>query len=329
MGGGARGRAIQGMLLDPVFELRPGRELPRPPSWNELDGALQAIAEQVPAWWRVPALSASHQLFLWFFAVPIVALLVVGTGLWLNRRTGGAPRAVTLAAAGLFGLGLLPQAFQRPDSTHLTWVACISWPLLVPTIVELVRLRAPRTHPRFRVTVGAAVLAGLMFVVAPFFTYRTYLLYSRVSVGNLPPALEISRDGRRFYMGDTRPWLATLGAVDTLDRLAEPGDRLFVGPADLRRTIYSDTFFYYLFPELTPATYFMEMDPGLANAEGSRMTDDLRSADWVLLTNFWSGWREPNTSMEPGPDTPNEVLRDEFCLVESFEGDQVMLYRRC
>ena len=34
------------------------------------------------------------------------------------------------------------------------------------------------------------------------------------------------------------------------------GERLLVGPSDLRRTWYSDAFFYYLFPELTPATYF-------------------------------------------------------------------------
>jgi len=323
------GRAIRTMILDPVFELRPGRELPRPPSWNVLDGALQAIAEDVPPWWRLPAIAASHQLFLWFFALPVLAFLVVGTGLWLHRRTNGAPRAIVLTAAGLFGVGLLPQAFQRPDSTHLTWVACISWPLLVPTIIELVRHRAPRAHPRLRLAIAGTFLAGLMFVIAPFYTYRTYLLYTRVSVGNLPPAYEVERDGRRFYMGDARPWRATAAAIEALDELAQPGERLFVGPVDLRRTWYSDTFFYYLFPELTPATYFMEMDPGIANAEGSSLADDVASADWVLLTAFWAGWREPNTAMDYGSDAPNEVVRNEFCLVESFEDDLVLLYRRC
>ncbi len=323
------GRAIETMLLDPVVRLRPGRELPSPPSWNVLDGALQAIAEEVPPWWRFPAIAASHQLFLWFFALPVIAFLVAGTGLWLYRRTAGAPRAIALAAAGLFGVGLLPQAFQRPDSTHLTWVACVSWPLLIPTIIELVRIRVPRLHPRARVAIAAIFLAGLMFVISPFYTYRTYLLYARVSVGNLPPALEVERNGRRFYMGDTPPWRATAAAIETLDELAQPGERLFVGPADLRRTWYSDTFFYYLFPELTPATYFMEMDPGIANAEDSPLADEVASADWVLLTNFWAGWREPNTAMEYGSDAPNEVVRTQFCLVESFEDDLVLLYRRC
>ena len=65
--------AIEGMLLDPVVRLRPGRELPRPPSWGVVDGALQAVAEGVPPYWPLPAPAASQQLFLWFFAVVIIA----------------------------------------------------------------------------------------------------------------------------------------------------------------------------------------------------------------------------------------------------------------
>ena len=61
--------AFRGMVIDPVFKLRAGRELPRPPSWTHLDGSLQAIAELVPPWWKLPALSAEKSLFLWFFAM--------------------------------------------------------------------------------------------------------------------------------------------------------------------------------------------------------------------------------------------------------------------
>ena len=64
------GRTGQGVprawSLDPVFHLRAGRELPRPPSWSRLDGALQAVAEEIPPWWRLPHLSASQG------AVPVV-----------------------------------------------------------------------------------------------------------------------------------------------------------------------------------------------------------------------------------------------------------------
>ena len=323
------GTAIRTMVLDPVFKLRPGRALPRPPSWGHLDGALQAIAETVPPWWRFPALGADHQLFLWFFAVPVFSLLVAATGLWLVRYTKGSPRSVTLAAAGLFSVGMLPQAFQRPDSTHLAWVACVSWPLLVPTIIELVRMRAPRAHPRLRLTIAGGFVAALMFVVCPFFTYRTYVLYARVSVGSLPSAYEVRRDDRVFYMGDLPPAKATQGVIDTLSALSKRGERLLVGPVDLRRTWYSDTFFYYLFPELPPATQFMEMDPGIANAEGSPLAGEVASADWVLLTSFWAGWREPNTAMDYGSDAPNQVVDSQFCLVQSYENGLVELYHKC
>ena len=50
------------------------------------------------------------------------------------------------------------------------------------------------------------------------------------------------------------------------------------------------------------------MDPGLANAEGSGLAEDVASADWVILTGLWDGWLEPNTSGEYGSDAPNQVL---------------------
>ena len=46
-------------------------QLPRPPSFGKVDGALQAVVEG-PAdapWWRFPALAANHQLFFWFWLV--------------------------------------------------------------------------------------------------------------------------------------------------------------------------------------------------------------------------------------------------------------------
>src|SRR5690606_29146420 len=121
--------AVEGMVVDPVFRLRPGRELPRPPSWSRIDGALQAVAESAPPWWRLPALAAEQQLCVWFCAVVVVAGAVPPL-VFVLRRRGPAKKGTSpghpldaLAGAGLFGLGILPQALQRPDSTHLAWVA--------------------------------------------------------------------------------------------------------------------------------------------------------------------------------------------------------------
>ena len=85
----------------------------------------------------------------------------------------------------------------------------------------------------------------------------------------------------------------------------------------------------WLFPELEPATYFIEMDPGLANADGSRLADDLDSADFVVLTAFWAGWREPNASMDFGSPVPNEVLAERFCQYRAYQDGLVRLYYRC
>jgi hypothetical protein len=324
------GPSWRGMVTQPVFDLRPGRELPRPPSFHKLDGALQAVAEgplDAP-WWRFPALSANHQLFLWFFVVIVTAIGMVVVAVLLLRRDPLPQRTVLLATA-LLGLGMLPQALQRPDSTHLAWGSCVSLALLPALTCELLRIVRPRLPTIGRDVIAGAVLAATLLVVCPFYTYRYYLLYSRISIGQKPGGFEVSRDDRRFYFGNEPLQRASQAAIDDLDSMSQPGERLLVGPADLSRTIYSDVVFYYLFPELQPATYYIEMDPGLADQPGSSLADDVASADWLLLTNFWTGWYEPNASSNFGSDAPNQVVADRFCLVGDYEDALVLLYRAC
>ena len=327
-------QVFDGIVLDPVFRLRPGRELPSPPSWGVVDGALQAVAEGVPPWWGLPAPPASQQLFLWFFAVIIIAVAVPAWA-WIRRRRGaGDERTMVLLAAGLFGLGILPQALQRPDSTHLAWVAIGSWPLLAASIVD-VRSRRGAVEPgaarrdRGAIAAGLAVVAALMLVIAPFYTYRHYLLHTRVSAGELPLPFLVERDGRRFWFGDPFVASALSQMVVDLEALTEPGDRLIVGPADLSRTIYSDVAVYFLFPELVPGTYFIEMDPGLADAAGSGLAEDIAAADVLVLTNIWTGWNEPNASSDRLSQEGNQAVADNFCLERQYEENLVMIFQRC
>ncbi len=341
-------KSFQGMVIDPVVHLRPGRELPRPPSWGIEDGALQAVAEGVPPWWGLPALAASKQLFLWFFAMLLVAIGNVVVAFFTLRHGAAAPenqpdsgdragfggstttqRGVALMMGSLFGLGIVPQALQRPDSTHLAWVVCISFSLLPVALFEVFRRRVPRFGVTTAKVVSIGVIAAMFFVINPFFTYRAYILHSRVSVGNLPVPFEVRRGDRQFWVGDYFVAKASNAAIADLEQMAQPGDRLLVGPADLARTIYSDVMFYYFFPELDPATYYIEMDPGLADKAGSSLAADVASADWLILTNFWTGWNEPNASSIRGSDVPNQVVADQFCLVGNYEEALVLLYRRC
>jgi hypothetical protein len=324
-------QVFEGIVLDPVVRLRPGRELPTPPSWGVVDGALQAVAEGSPPWWGLPAPAASQQLFLWFFTVVIVAA-AVPVWAWLRRRRGATDEhTMVLLAAGLFGLGILPQALQRPDSTHLAWVAVASWPLLAASIVDVYSRRrgASSTRRWSPAVVGVGAVLALMLAIVPFYTYRHYVLHTRVSAGDLPLPFLVERDDRRFWFGDAFVASALSGMVADLEELSEPGDRLIVGPADLSRTIYSDVAVYFLFPELEPATYFIEMDPGLADTQGSGLAEDIVSADFLVLTNIWTGWNEPNASSRRLSQEANQAVADHFCLIRQYEENLVMVFQRC
>ena len=100
--------------------------------------------------------------------------------------------------------------------------------------------------------------------------------------------------------------------------MAEPGDSLFVGTGDLRKTPYSDAFFYYLFPKLAVGTYYIEMDPGMANRPDSGLAHEVATSDYLILSDVWTNWVEPNTSRKFGPNTPNEEVAKHFCLVGAY-----------
>jgi hypothetical protein len=251
-------------------------------------------------------------------AVPVV--LVVA---W-RRRTEIRHLLEPLVATALLGLGLTGQAMQRPDSTHLAWGSAVTFAILAPAIGVLVGHGIWR-----RIVLPFAAVSLVLLIVAPYFTLRPYLLTTRISLGSKDGGYEVVRDDRRFIAPNTATQAASQAAVDDLDRLSTPGERLLVGPADLSRTVYNDVVFYHLFPELDPATYFIEMDPGLADAPNSGLDADVASAHWLILTNFWTGWFEPNASSNFGSTAPNQVVADRFCLVGSYDNALVMLYRRC
>jgi hypothetical protein len=231
-----------------------------------------------------------------------------------------------------FSVGLLTQAMQRPDSTHLLWGSVVAFPLAVCWLAEWWSQRRGEGTMAGRFGMVLAPLAVLL-VVLPFFTLRTYTMHVRQSLGTglngLPPGLPVERGDRSYRLGDIGAWDASQRIVDDLAAQSKPGERLLVGPMDLRQTAYSDVYFYFLFPELVPATRYIEMDPGLANAPGSSLAADVESADWIILTRFWAGWIEPNTSIEFGPDDANVAVEENFCLVSSYQHDLARLYKRC
>ncbi len=322
------GHALRGMVLDPVFKLRGGRSLPVPPSLDTLDGALHKVARLVLAPWPLPHLDEPLQVFAWFFALVGAALLVAGMGVAAIRRDPTSARAQTLLCVGLFGLGLLPQALQRPDPTHLGWVSAVVIGFLPVAAYEALRRPLRSLAPGTRALVAGGLVLAALIAFVPFFTARSYVELTRQSFGKDAQRASVRNDGRTFWLG-RGPAIGELqAAVDDLDRMAAPEDRVIVGPADLRYTHYSDAYLYFLLPDQRPGTAYVEMDPGVANAGDSGLADELRRADWFVASHIWDQWDEDNDSKDAGSDEPNRVVRDRYCLVEDY-GDFVLLYRRC
>jgi hypothetical protein len=73
-----------------------------------------------------------------------------------------------------------------------------------------------------------------------------------------------------------------------------------------------------MFPQLRPASYFLEMNPFSANRPHSRLAADVSNADWLILDRTMDQWSEPNRSAEFGDDAPNRVVLTEFELVGDF-----------
>ncbi len=322
------GHSIQGMLLDPVFKLRGGRTLPAPPSWNDYDGALQRVAQLRVPHWPLPALATTHQIVIWFYLIPVLTLATVAVGIWRVRAEPRAWRPRVMLAVGLFGLGLLPQGLQRPDTTHFSWVSCVPLAFLPAVVAEVLSHVPVRRVRRSAGLFSAAIGLGLLLVAIPHFTYRTYADLSNQTFGHNIFGYGVKRGSRIFYLGSQPDAKAAQHLVEDLGARSKKGQKLFVGTADLRKTPYSDAYFYFLLPELTPSTYYIEMDPGVANAKDSGLAQQVANSDWLILSHIWDTWKEKNDSRVFGPDGPNQIVRRQFCRVKDYDGVYA-LYRRC
>jgi hypothetical protein len=306
------GNAIRGMVLEPVFELRAGRRLPFPPPHDEYTSFLNRAFAFRKFPWPLPAPEQPMQIFLFFWALVAASVALVVIAVWAKRA--GSRHGWRLVALSLFAVGLLPQAMQRADTAHLSWVSCVTFGLLPAFIAEAVRLRGGRV-----VVARVAALAPLaVMLLFPHFTYRWYADYVGQSFDYDREFYTVDHRGRSFYYGRQDVGVAAEEMFADVERLTQPGDRLIVGPGDLAVTPYSESYLYFMLPQLEPGTHYIEMDPGVANAEDSGLADEVREADVVILSTMYDNWFEPNTSMEPGSDEPNQVLDELFCLHDSY-----------
>jgi hypothetical protein len=309
------GDSIQGMVIDPVFNLRGGRSLPLPPSLDGYDAFLVQLVDDEAISWPVPHLDGPVQLAVWFALLLASLAALVWTAFGLRRREPTAFTGVVLAVVTAFALGILPQALQRPDPTHLAWVSCVPFGFLPVVGYEFVRRRRPTSSPTRRYVVGVVPVVATLVLLVPSFLARDYADASLEAFGYSRQSYEIENQGRRFYYGNEAAADQLAQLLPVANEIARPGDRLVVGTGDLRKTPLSEAFLYHLLPQTRPGTYYIEMDPGVANADDSQLADDLEQADLVILSRVWDDFHEPNDSTKLGSPKPNRVLRERFCTV--------------
>jgi hypothetical protein len=328
------GHSFYGMVIQPVFQLRAGRHLPLPPSWSHFDGFLQKAGVLNQAKWPFPAPPSPGQLTMWLLLLVALVVTMVVVGWQVCRRSPATLPGRAMLVMGVFSFGLLPQALQRPDSTHLAWVSAVPFGLATVTVAELLRRTRPRWPTGRRLTAAALAPAAVLFVLVPHHTFRTYTDAVAQTFGKHRESYVMQNMGRSFYYGRKDAADAVNAMLPVVDRIARPGDKLFVGTGDLRKTPYSEAYLYYLLPQTRPGTRYIEMDPGVANTANSGLADDLASSDIVILSSIRDDWDEPNASRDFGSDVPNQVLRKDFCMVGSwgqglYGRGLYELYQRC
>jgi hypothetical protein len=329
------GPAVKGMVIEPVFRLRAGRSLPVPPSWDQVDGYLQKGGLLRTDGWPLPMLSISHQIVLWFW-LAVIAAIGLAVGVWTLRGSAEHPRArqrLVLRSGGIFAALLVTQVLQRPDTAHLAWVTCVSFPMAAAMLSEALRergLAAGEVSARTQRSSDAflSALAIVLFVaIIPFYPLRGYVDVLRQGFGKETFGYVVHRGDRRFYVADPQSAADAQLVVDRLGEQLKTGESLIVAPADVSRTVYSDAYLYSLFPELRVGTRYIEMDPGIANAADSGLNAELHTADWLILSNQWVGWEEPNDSVLPGDPRLNATVAKDFC--PSLQTRLFTLLRRC
>jgi hypothetical protein len=242
------------------------------------------------------------------------ALAIASIGsLRVHRDRTSVPARLDLAI-GLVCLLVLPQLLQRADDWHIVYAGTLGIALL-PSIHS-----PSTTNPTKLRWAPSIVVAALCVVCAerPFVDDLAILFHLR------PAPVDVSHAGRHFPLADPTHAADVNATLDDLDRFARPGDKVFVGPEDLRRTNLNDTFVYALLPDLRPASYFTAMVPGLDTEQLAREID---AADILLLTNRYDTWTEPNASSDFGSTAANEIVQRLFCPVATHGGYTLLV--RC
>src|SRR5207248_3352771 len=162
----------------------------------------------------------------------LATVLLLAAGFLLERRARRDPEARVLAGGGLLGIGLLPFAVTKLDEPHVVIAALPVLAMLPVAATVLIRgdlLNRP-APPRARALALGAVLAVVFLTAADAIRVPVYHQAQYLLLGTRPAAYEVSNQGRSFRLADPQAAHDVQVMLAATDRLARPGDTLFVGP---------------------------------------------------------------------------------------------------
>jgi hypothetical protein len=296
------GPVVENLFLYPVVYSSPGRRLP-----------LFGENAQIPAY---------------LCAIVIAAILLLVSGAVATWRKRGEPDRVLLLALGCLAICVTPQVFQRAEPFHAAIVAPVTFALLPVLAAASLVLKNKLTLAPLLAGLMTAACFSILFSISPGSTQIFDLsLHNQLVRSELPEYM--ARGGQRsFPLSSPIDAQSVTRICAALTQHSRNGERLFVGPRDLRQTNYNDVYFYYLLPKLAPASYFVEMNPCSANRPGSRLASDISQADWLILDSQLNTSREPNASLQLGPDAPNLIVRSQFVQVAQLNQYSIFHRRR-
>jgi hypothetical protein len=245
----------------------------------------------------------------------VLAISVLTTVALLIASTRRSPRQrLTMSLAALCLL-LLPQGIQRLDLSHVIFAACVIVPLGMAWLVALGR--ETRTNP-VNFQRWAIVPTFLMLLILTA-SAASSLQHSRTAV--------VTHNGRSLLVAESeRAELAAL--LQAISETVPEGRRMFVGASDMSVPTLSRMELYHLLPEYRADSYYLELPPGVAEKRGSPLLEDVRQADFLVLTDVPPQRTEflfPYIGR--GDDAVNRAVDSHFCPKLKVSGTTLLL--RC
>lgn len=274
---------------------------------------------------RLPLFGTSWALYP--LAVTAAAALTLSLGGFVAWKKRGDGKSVLLLALGCLSIFTVPQALQRADYFHaaMTGPATIALVPAAAAAVVMTLTKKPVLASSLAIVVTMACFSAL-WAIAPQSAETFRDILGNELVTSEIPQYTAHAGERRFPLSSADDAESVTRICAAISRKSRAGERLFVGPRDLRRTNYNDVYFYYLLPQLTPASYFIEMNPLSANRPNSRLASDIATADWIILDSQLDFFCEPNASAQLGSDAPMVVIHDHFSQVAQLR--QFSIFRQ-